>query len=284
MTLRIQNLDNKIEELEAKALQIRKHVVDMVYEAGSGHPGGSLSSTDILTVLYFHVMKHKPENRFWEDRDRFVLSKGHAAPALYATLAEAGYFPIEELLTLRKLGSKLQGHPDMRRVPGVEMSTGSLGQGLSVGVGMALAGKLDKKEYKVFVIVGDGESNSGQIWEAGMAAAHFKLDNLFAFLDRNKLQIDGPTEEIMKLEPLAEKWDAFGWHVIEIDGHNMKEIIKAIQEGEKITNKPKMIIANTTKGKGVSFMEDCLNFHGKAPNCDEYDIACNELKQCNLED
>lgn len=277
MVKRTQNLDEKIKDLEAKAMQIRKHIVDMVYTAGSGHPGGSLSATDILTVLYFYIMQHDPKNRTWEDRDRLVLSKGHAAPALYATLAESGYFPIEKLITLRKLGSTLQGHPDMRRVPGVEMSTGSLGQGLSVANGMALAGKLDNKDYRVFVILGDGETDSGQIWEASMSAVHFKLNNVFVFLDRNRLQIDGPTEKIMKLEPLPEKWEAFGWYVKEIDGHNMKEIIEVIEEGMKITDRPKMIIAHTIKGKGVSFMENSLRFHGKAPNKEEYEIAIKEL-------
>lgn len=271
------NLEEKIKELEAKALKVRRHIIEMVYIAGSGHPGGSLSATDIIIALYFHIMRHDPKNPKWEDRDRFVLSKGHAAPALYATLAEAGYFPTEQLITLRKLGSPLQGHPDMRRVLGVEMSTGSLGQGLSVGNGIALASRLDKKDYRVFVLLGDGETDSGQIWEASMSAVHYKLDNVFAFLDRNGLQIDGPTEKIMRLEPLKEKWKAFGWHVIEINGHNMKEIIKAVEEGEKIKEKPKMIIANTIKGKGVSFMENSLYFHGKAPNKEQYEKAIKEL-------
>jgi transketolase len=249
----------------------------MVYHAGSGHPGGSLSATDIITVLYFHTMRYDPKNTKWEDRDRFVLSKGHAAPALYAALAEAGFFPVDELLTLRKIGCRLQGHPCMRKVPGVEMSSGSLGQGLSVAIGMALAGRLDKKDYRVYVMLGDGEVESGNIWEAAMAAVHYKLDNITAFLDRNTLQIDGPTEQIMALEPLIEKWRAFGWHVIEIDGHNITEIINSIEEAKNTKGRPTLILAHTTKGKGVSFMENSLYFHGKAPNREQYERAMREL-------
>ncbi|MDD1743367.1 MAG: transketolase, partial [Methanomassiliicoccales archaeon] len=209
-----------IAELERKANLIRSHVIRMTRAAGSGHPGGSLSSADLISALFFKVMNHRSSDPSWDDRDRFVLSKGHAAPAYYAALAESGYFPIEELLTLRRLNSRLQGHPSMNKLPGVEMSTGSLGQGLSVANGMGLAAKLDRKTYRIYCLCGDGEMESGQIWEAAMLGAHYKLDNVTAFVDRNKLQIDGPTEKIMSIEPLPEKWRAFGWHVVEIDGHD----------------------------------------------------------------
>ena len=267
-----------IKELKRKALQIRKWVIESVYRAGSGHPGGSLSIADILACLYFHEMRHDPKNPKWPDRDRLVLSKGHAAPALYAALALAGYFPVEELKNLRKIGHFLQGHPCMKKVPGVDMSTGSLGQGLSVAVGMALAGKLDKRDYRVFAILGDGEVQEGQIWEAANAASHYKLDNLIAILDRNKLQIDGPTEEIMHVEPLAMRWKAFGWDVIEIDGHDIEEILDTFHE-IKLNEKPTIIIAHTIKGKGVSFMEGTLSFHGKPPSHEQYIRAMSELEQ-----
>lgn len=269
--------DDIIAELERRANLIRRHVIRMTRAAGSGHPGGSLSSSDLLAALYFKVMNHYPQDPSWEDRDRFVLSKGHAAPALYAALAESGYLPIEELLTLRKLGSRLQGHPSKNKLPGVEMSTGSLGQGLSVANGMALAAKLDRKAYRIYCICGDGEMQSGQIWEAAMLGAHFELDNVTAFLDRNKLQIDGPTEKIMSLEPLPEKWRAFGWHVIEIDGHDMRQILEACDKAKETKGMPTMIIAHTVKGKGVSFMENALSFHGKAPNDEETKKALKEL-------
>ena len=267
-----------IKELKRKALQIRKWVIESVYRAGSGHPGGSLSVADILACLYFHEMRHDPKNPKWPDRDRLVLSKGHAAPALYAALALAGYFPVEELKNLRKIGHFLQGHPCMKKVPGVDMSTGSLGQGLSVAVGMALAGKLDNRDYRVFVILGDGEVQEGQIWEAANAASHYKLDNLIAILDRNKLQIDGPTEEVMHVEPLAWRWKAFGWDVIEIDGHDIEEILDTFHE-IKLNEKPTIIIAHTIKGKGVSFMEGTLSFHGKPPSHEQYIRAMSELEQ-----
>jgi transketolase len=267
-----------IRELEAIARKVRRHAVKMIYEAGSGHPGGSLSAIDIMVALYFHVMRHDPKKPDWPDRDRFVLSKGHAAPALYSILAEAGYFPVEELWTLRKLGSRLQGHPCMRKTPGVEMSTGSLGHGLPAGNGMALAAKLDRKLYRIYVVCGDGEMDVGEIWEAAMLAAHYKLDNITVYLDRNKLQLDGPTEKIMSLEPLADKWKAFGWHVLEINGHNMKEIIHATNEARSVKGKPTIIICHTIKGKGVSFMEGSLHFHGKAPSPQEYEQAMKELE------
>ncbi|MBU0686009.1 MAG: transketolase [Thermoplasmatota archaeon] len=266
-----------INELETIAKRVRLHSIKMIYHAGSGHPGGSLSCADILTALYFHVMKHDPKRLDWSDRDRFVLSKGHAAPALYAVLAEAGYFSVDELSSLRKMGSRLQGHPCMHKTPGVEMSTGSLGHGLAAGNGMALAAKLDRKLYRMYVVVGDGEMDVGETWEAAMLASHYKLDNITVYLDRNKLQLDGPTETIMSLEPLSDKWKAFGWHVIEINGHNMKEIIHATNEAKAVKGKPTIIICHTIKGKGVSYMEGSLQFHGKAPNKQEYEQALKEL-------
>jgi transketolase len=222
-------------------------------------------------------MKHDPKNPKWEDRDRFVLSKGHACPALYAALAECNYFPIEELYTLRKLGSRLQGHPSILKLPVLEASTGSLGQGLSMAIGMALAAKLDRKSYRVYVLLGDGEVNEGNIWEAAMFAAHQKLDNLIAYLDRNKIQLDNFTENILNLEPLADKWKAFGWEVFEIDGHDFSQIIASGERAKNVTGKPKIIIAHTVKGKGVSFMENTAAFHGKAPNKEEYELAIKEL-------
>lgn len=271
-----------IKDLRKKALIIRKHVIESIYRAGSGHPGGSLSIADVIDCLYFHELRHDPANPKWEDRDRLVLSKGHSCPALYAALAECGYFPVEELKNLRKLGHFLQGHPCMEKVPGVDMSTGSLGQGLSVGIGMALAGKLDKKDYRVFVIMGDGEMDEGQVWEAASASSHCKLDNLIAILDRNGLQIDGPTEEIMSLEPMAWRWRAFGWHVIEIDGHDMEEILESFHLANE-SKKPTLIIAYTIKGKDVSFMEGTLSFHGKPPSKEEYLMAMTELEQLEKE-
>jgi transketolase len=266
-----------IKRLEDKARKIRKHVINMIYEAGSGHPGGSLSCVDILTTLYFHTMNHNPLESEWTDRDRFILSKGHAAPALYAILAEAGYFPVKKLPSLRKMGSMLQGHPD-NKVPGVEVSSGSLGQGLSIASGIALAGKLDKRVYSVYTLLGDGECDEGQVWEAAMLASHYKLDNLTAIVDRNGLQIDGLTEKIMRLEPIAGKWKAFGWHVIEIDGNNIREIIAALDEANSTQGRPTAIIAHTFKGKGISFMEWINAFHGRALNKEEMEKALEELK------
>ena len=252
--------------LQEKAKNIRRHIITMLAQAGSGHPGGSLSIADIVTALYFAVLKVDPANPQWEERDRFVLSKGHACPVLYGALAEAGFFPLEELKTLRKINSRLQGHPDMRKTPGVEMSTGSLGQGLAAANGMALAGKLDQRDYRVYVVLGDGEVNEGMVWEAAMAAAHYGLDNLTAFLDYNGLQIDGPVEEVMATAPLEEKWAAFGWHVLTIDGHDFGEILAAVEEAKKTKGQPTMIIAKTVKGRGVSFMENEVGWHGKAPD------------------
>jgi transketolase len=269
--------DDDINRLKEIAKKIRRHVITMIFKAGSGHPGGSLSAVDIMVALYFKVMRHRPTEPKWPDRDRFVLSKGHAAPALYACLAESGYFPVEELDTLRQTGSRLQGHPDMAKTPGVEASTGSEGQGLSMGLGMALGGRLDKKSNHVFVMIGDGENDCGQIWEAAMAASFFGADNLIGILDRNRLQLDGPTREIMAIEPLVDKWRAFGWNVLEVDGHNMSDIVSALGRAKENTGKPTMLVANTVKGKGVSFMENVVGFHGKAPSKEQFEQAMKEL-------
>ena len=263
--------------LKEKAKEIRKSIVSMITEAKSGHPGGSLSATDILTALYFSEMNVDPTNPKMEGRDRFVLSKGHAAPAIYATLAEKGYFSKDELMTLRKFGSRLQGHPDMKKLPGIEISTGSLGQGLSVANGMALNAKIFDENYRTYVVLGDGEIQEGQIWEAAMTAAHYKLDNLCAFLDSNNLQIDGNVSEIMGVEPLDKKWEAFGWNVIKIDGHDFEQILSALDKARKCKGKPTMIIAKTIKGKGVSFMENICGFHGVAPTLEELERALAEL-------
>jgi transketolase len=264
--------------MAAMAKKLRRHIVTMTGKAGSGHPGGSLSAVEIVTTLYFKVLRHDPKNPRWPDRDRFILSKGHAAPLLYAVLAERGYFPVEELLTLRKLNSRLQGHADMTATPGVEMSSGSLGQGLSFGIGVALAGRLDKRDYRVYVLLGDGECDEGQVWEAAMASAHYKIDNLVAIVDHNGQQIDGWNCEVMNLEPLPEKWKAFGWHVIEVDGHDLSQLITAFEEAKQVKGRPTAIIAHTVKGKGVSFMERNLDFHGKAPTAAEVEKALEELE------
>jgi len=265
------------DELCLKAKEVRRHIIQMLAKAGSGHPGGSLSAADILTVLYFNKMNHDPKNPNWEDRDRFVLSKGHAAPTLYTVLALTGYFPVSELKTLRKLNSRLQGHPSSKLLEGIEVSTGSLGQGLSMAVGMALAGKMDKKDYKVYSLIGDGETQEGQIWEAAMCAAHYKLNNLIVFTDRNNLQIDGFTKDIMSLGDLVYKWISFGWDVYEINGNKIEEIISVLND-LKENDKPKMIIANTIKGSGVSFMENVVGWHGVAPKKEEAEKALEELK------
>ena len=268
---------NDISFLKEKAKEIRRSIVSMITEAKSGHPGGSLSATDILTALYFSEMNIDPANPKMEGRDRFVLSKGHAAPAIYATLAERGYFSKDELMTLRKFGSRLQGHPDMKKLPGIEISTGSLGQGLSVANGMALNAKMFNENYRTYVILGDGEIQEGQIWEAAMTAAHYKLDNLCAFLDNNNLQIDGNVSEIMGVEPLDKKWEAFGWNVIKIDGHDFEQILSALDKARECKDKPTMVIAKTIKGKGVSFMENVCGFHGVAPTLEELERALAEL-------
>ncbi|HHY23333.1 MAG TPA: transketolase [Clostridiaceae bacterium] len=267
----------KLKQLKKYATLIRRHIIEEVYHAASGHPGGSLSCTDIFAVLYFHEMRVDIHNPQWSDRDRFVLSKGHCAPALYAALAEKGFFPVEELPKFRSIESYLQGHPSMRDVPGVDMSTGSLGQGFSASVGMALAGKLDNKDYRVYTILGDGELQEGQVWEASMSAAHYKLDNLTAFLDHNGLQIDGKITEVMSPEPVEEKFKAFGWNIIEVDGHDYVQIIDAIDKAKSTKSKPTIVIAKTTKGKGVSFMENEVGWHGSAPNKEQRDQAIAEL-------
>ena len=277
MTEPVVKLDLSLPELEKMARHLRRHVITMIATAGSGHPGGSLSAADIITALYFKAMLHKPGNPQWPERDRFVLSKGHAAPILYAVLAECGYFPVKELSTLRKLDSRLQGHTDRTLTPGVEMSAGSLGQGLSYGIGIALAGRLDNKGYRVYVLLGDGECEEGQVWEAAMFAPHHRMDNITAIIDHNDLQLDGRVCDIMGLEPLPDKWRAFNWHVLEIDGHNIKDILQALKKAREIKGKPTVIIAHTVKGKGVSFMEGNVDFHGKAPSPQETEQALKEL-------
>lgn len=272
-----------IKEIKKYAAKVRKHIIDEVYSAASGHPGGSLSCTDILTALYFAEMRIDPKQPLWEERDRFVLSKGHCSPALYGVLAEKGFFPKEDLLTFRKADSYLEGHPSMRYVPGVDMSTGSLGQGISAAVGMAMSGKLDKKDYRVYAILGDGELQEGQVWEASMAAAHYKLDNLTAFLDYNGLQIDGKITDVMSPEPVAGKFEAFGWNAIKVDGHDIEKIIDAVNQAKSTKGKPTIIIAKTIKGKGVSFMENQAGWHGTAPNKEQRDQAIAELDKALTE-
>ncbi len=259
------------------AINIRRSIIKMLEASQSGHPGGSLSAVEIMTTLYFKEMRLDVSNPRWEDRDRFVLSKGHATPVLYGTLAEKGFFPKSELLKFRKISSMLQGHPDMKDTPGVDMTTGSLGQGLSAANGMALAGKLDNKDYRVYAMIGDGESQEGIIWEAAMLSAHYKLDNLTVFLDHNGLQIDGETKKVMNVDPVDEKFKAFGWHVINIDGHSYDEIDKALEEAKNTKGQPTMIVAKTIKGKGVSFMENQYGWHGKAPNAEEAKLALEEI-------
>ena len=267
-----------VEELQQKAKTLRRHIIRMIAASQSGHPGGSLSAVEIITSLYFNILRHDPENPQWLDRDRFILSKGHAAPVLYAALAECGYFHVDELLTLRKMGSRMQGHCDIGTTPGIEMSTGPLGQGLSFGIGCALAARLDKRDYRIYVLLGDGELDEGQVWEAAMAAAHFKLDNLVAIVDRNNIQLDGWTHDIMETEPLAQKWRAFGWRVSDIAGHDIPQLLTALEQAKTIKGKPTMLIARTVKGKGVSFMENKAEFHGKAPTLEQAVQALKELE------
>lgn len=270
-------MESLYDELKAKALRIRRNIVNMIYLASSGHPGGALSITDILTVLYFAEMNIDPLNPKDENRDRFVLSKGHASAALYATLAERGFIKNEDLLGFRKIDSNLQGHPDMNKIPGVDMTTGSLGQGLSAANGMALAGKLDHKNYRVYCVLGDGEIEEGQVWEAAMSASHYKLDNLCVIVDNNNLQIDGTVDKVMSPYPIVDKFESFGFNVIQIDGHDYKQIIEAFEDAKKVTGKPTAIIAKTIKGKGVSYMENQASWHGKAPNEQELAQAMQEL-------
>ena len=268
----------EIEELKTMAKKVRRGIIEEVYKAQSGHPGGSLSVADILTVLYFDELNVDEKNPKWEDRDRLVLSKGHCSPALYSCLANRGFFDVEKLTTFRNIESKLQGHPDMTKVPGVDMTTGSLGQGLSAANGMAIAGKMDKKNYRVYCILGDGEIEEGQIWEAAMASSKYKLDNLCVIVDNNNLQIDGTIDKVMSPYPIDEKFKSFGFQIINIDGNDIEEIKKAFEVAKNVKEKPVCIIAKTIKGKGVSFMENKAEWHGKAPNEEQYKQAMEELK------
>jgi transketolase len=268
-----------IDGLKKKARSLRTEILKMLAEAGSGHTGGSLSAADIVTVLYFYKMRHDPGNPQWRKRDRFILSKGHAAPVLYAALALSGYFDKEILKTLRKIGSPLQGHPCSCKLPGIEISTGSLGQGLSIANGVAMGIKIDGLSSRVYCLLGDGEIQEGQVWEAAMTAAHYRLDNLCAIIDNNGLQIDGPCCDVMHIEPIVYKWEAFGWHVIDIDGHDIKAIVDALNKAETLKGKPTMIVARTIKGKGVSFFEGKVEYHGIAPTHDELEMALKELQQ-----
>jgi len=265
------------EDLQSVAKRLRRHIVTMIARAGSGHPGGSLSAVEIATALFWKVLRHKPSDPQWRDRDRFILSKGHAAPLLYSVLAECGYFPVSELATLRQIDSRLQGHADRTATPGVEMSSGSLGQGLSFSVGVALAGRLNSRDYRVYALLSDGECDEGQTWEAVMATAQFKVDNLTAIVDNNGLQLSGFNRDIMNLDPLNEKFAAFGWQVFEVDGHDLTQLLDALNKAKKVKGQPAVIIAHTIKGKGVSFMENNVDFHGKAPDAEQLEIALKEL-------
>jgi len=265
-----------IKKLKQIAKELRRDILLMLEQSGSGHTGGSLSMVEILITLYYYKMKHSPKNPELEARDRFILSKGHGCPALYAILANLGYFPQEDLLTLRQLGSKLQGHPQLG-LPGIEVSSGSLGQGLSIACGMALVGRMDKKKYKIYCLMGDGEVNEGQIWEAAMTASHYKLDNLCGIIDHNKYQIDGKICDVMNIDPLKDKWLSFGWNVYEVDGHNIKDLAKALDKADRAKKHPCLVIAHTVKGKGISFIEGSNKWHGVAPNKDELEQALEEL-------
>lgn len=269
--------ESKLRELHDMARRIRIDVVKMLNGCGSGHTGGSLSAADIVTALYFYKMKYDPAQPKWDGRDNFILSKGHAAPVLYAALAHAGFIDPSELCTLRRLGSRLQGHPDSKYLPGVEISTGSLGQGLSVANGFALAHKLDKKPNRVYALLGDGELQEGQVWEAAMTAAHYKLDNLCALIDNNGLQIDGPVAKVMAVEPITDKFRAFGWEVMDINGHDMAEIVNALDRAEAVKGRPTAVVCRTIKGKGVSIFEGKVEYHGTAPSNEEIEIAMKEL-------
>lgn len=266
-------------DLEKRARAIRRAVVDMVYGAGSGHPGGSLSAADIIAAMYFHQLRIDPSRPDWPGRDRFIVSKGHAAPALYAALAQRGFFPEPELVTFRQLDSRLQGHPDRNKTPGVDMTAGALGHGLSIGSGLALAARLNGESYRTYVLLGDGEIQAGIAWEGAMTAAKFHLDNLTAILDLNGVQLDGMVADIMPLEPVADKWRAFGWHVLEIDGHDVRQILEALDVVTKIHARPTMIIAHTIKGKGISYMENKSMWHGRAPTKEQYEQAMAELAE-----
>lgn len=268
-------------ELQQKAQRLRANMLKMLSEAGSGHPGGALSAIEILTVLYNKILKHEPRNPLWEARDRFILSKGHICPALYVVLADCGYFDEKELMTLRKYGSILQGHPYMHATPGLDASTGSLGQGLSLAVGISLAAKMDGKSVRAYCLMGDGEMQEGQIWEAAMAAGHYKLDNLCGIVDKNRLQIDGFVKDVMNVDPLIDKWVAFNWNVIEADGHDVESLEIAYEEAKNFKGKPTVIIAHTTKGKGVSFMENVAGWHGVVPDKEQLEKALSEIEGRN---
>ena len=269
--------DERVAFLQKKAQEVRFHIVDMIYTAQSGHPGGALSAADFTTALYFDLMQIDPKQPRWADRDRLVLSKGHACPVVYACLALRGYFGMEHLKTLRQFESILQGHP-IAKTPGIDMTTGSLGQGLSIAVGMALEGKMLAKEYMVYAIIGDGELNEGQIWEAAESASKYHLDNLIAIVDRNRLQMDGFTDDVMPMEPIDKKFEAFNWDVLTMDGHNMREVVTTLERAKAMKGKPVCIIADTIKGKGVSLMENIREWHGKTPNKDEYEQAIREIQ------
>ncbi len=269
--------EKRVQYLQKQAREVRWYIIDMIYTAQSGHPGSSLSAVEIMVALYFDLARLDPKNPGWPDRDRIILSKGHGCPVWYACLALRGYFPLEELKTLRKFESILQGHPDKLKTPGIDMTTGSLGQGLSIGVGMSLEARLVKKDYNVYVVLGDGELDEGQIWEAAASAAKYSLDNLIAIVDRNRLQMDGFCEEVMPMEPIDKKFEAFNWKTMRIDGHNMKEVLSALEEAKAFRGQPVCIVADTVKGKGVSYMENVRVWHGKVPNRDEYEIAMKEI-------
>ena len=268
--------EKDVERLEEQAVQLRRDIVEMIHAAKAGHPGGSLSAVDMITALYFHVMRIDPQNPRWEDRDRFVLSKGHACPALYAALARRGFFDPKHLTTLRQYHSILQGHPDMNKTPGIDISSGSLGNGLAIGVGMAMSGRLHHQDYMTYVMLGDGEVQEGMVWEAAMAAHHYDLSNLIAIVDCNGLQINGWVNEIMTVEPLADKWRAFGWNVVEVNGHNMKDLLTALHTAKTMRH-PTVILMRTVKGRGVSFMEDDCKWHGNSPSDEELVQAILEI-------
>lgn len=269
--------EERIAGLRKKAVTLRKHIIRMTHQVQSGHPGGSMSACDLVTALYFHVLRVDPKHPTWPERDKFVLSKGHACPVWYAALAERGFFPVEELMTFRRIDSRLQGHPELGTTPGVENAAGAEGQGLSFSVGMALAARHDHADWRVYCLLGDGELDVGQTWEAAMAAAKYGLDHLTAIIDRNGIQQEGRTEDIMPLEPLRNKWEAFNWHVLNIDGHDFRQILSAIEEAHKTKGRPTVIIARTVKGKGVSFMENKIKYHGAATSDDELAMALSEL-------
>lgn len=266
-----------IDQLKEICKDVRADIVRMTSAAGSGHPGGSLSAVELMTALYFNVLNHRPAQVDWPERDRFFLSKGHACPVVYSVMARSGYFPVEELITLRKCGTRLQGHPSCKALPGIEVSSGSLGQGLSIANGFALSAKLNKTDHRAYVLLGDGELQEGQVWEAVMTAAHYKLDNVCALVDYNGLQIDGDVEAVMGIAPLAEKWRAFNWHTVEIDGHDLAQVLAAYDEAKAVKGKPTVIIARTVKGKGISFMENVAGWHGKAPSADELAKALDDI-------